>query len=152
MQEEKQKEHKVPHLALKFLFVGPPCRGEKGRSSYSAHPKVAGLRSVNSLHTLRISCSSLDSHQGEAKFCSAVHIQGSMLMRIIIKQCRVGTVSCNLLSSRSRKGKGRKSEKQLYCMLFWTWLVLVTSTPGKAKYNCKLHRRGTLLLMYLASF
>jgi hypothetical protein len=126
LQVEREKEHKARHLGVKFLFVSlPPDWGPK--RAWTLCKRNPHPRSLNPLLQLRISCSSLDSHQGKAKFCSAIHIQGSMLMRIIIKQCRVGTSSSNLLSSKSKQGRGRKeSEKQLCGMLFWTWLVLVT--------------------------
>lgn len=108
-----------------LCLSGPLIGGQRGAATLFVqrwpHP-----RSTSPLLRLRISCSSLDSHQGKAKFCSAIHIQGSMLMRIIIKQCRVGTSSGNLLSRRRRQGRGRESEKQLCGMLFWTWFVLVT--------------------------
>lgn len=94
-------------FGVKFvLCVSPSCLGEKGEGTLLV-PRCPLFWGLPTLCTLWVfHGSSLSAHWGGAKFCSAVHIQGSMLMRIIIKRCRVGT---RLLQSALRqKQKGQR--------------------------------------------
>lgn len=88
-------------FGVKFaLCLSPSCLEEKGEGTLLV-PRFALFGGLPTLCTLWVFYgSSLGAHWGGAKFCSAVHIQGSMLMRIIIKRCRVGT---RLLQSALRQ-------------------------------------------------
>lgn len=62
-------------------------------------------------HTEYFNGPSLGAHRGGAKFCSAVHIQGSMLMRIIIKRCRVGIRLLQSALRQKQEGQRQRVRK-----------------------------------------
>lgn len=103
--------HRGSQFGTQIPLCLPPCRGEKGEGTL---PVQRGLlcRGLPTFCTFwEFHGSSLDSHRGGAKFCSAIHIQGSMLMRIIIKRCRVGTSLLQSAQWQKQEGQRQRVRK-----------------------------------------
>lgn len=112
LQVKKQREHKVPSLILNFPFFFWSVPPVLDRESYYGHPVVSPLlRSINLCTLWEFHDSSLDLHRGGAKFCSVIHIQDSMLMRIIIKRCRVGTSLLQSALQQKQEGQRQRVRK-----------------------------------------
>ena len=96
-------------IKLFFFLSVPPVLD---RERYYGHPMVSSLlRSINLCTLWEFHDSSLDLHRGGAKFCSVIHIQDSMLMRIIIKRCRVGTSLLQSAPQQKQEGQRQRVRK-----------------------------------------